>query len=108
MELSRGERKTLLRKAKVPLKRMQYHDSVQLQWRLKILHDPKYLIPWEVWYCSSILDSFNFLVSTIVVIVIMILILTVVIMVAIVEILIVITKSRVIAGFVSQLSEAGS
>ena len=21
-------------------------------WILKILHDPRYLIPWEVWYCS--------------------------------------------------------
>ena len=23
-----------------------------LRWRLKMLHDPKYLIPWEFWYYS--------------------------------------------------------
>ena len=40
------------RKAKVPLKRSQYHGSLQLQWKLKVLHDPKYVIPREVWYCS--------------------------------------------------------
>ena len=27
-----------------------YCNARHLRWILKILHDPKYLIPWEVWY----------------------------------------------------------
>ena len=34
----------------------EIEQMVKLRWILRILHDPRYLIPWEFW-CYSILES---------------------------------------------------
>ena len=41
-------------------------QHVTLQWILEILHDPKYLIPWELWYIVYYLGHAGFLASTVV------------------------------------------
>ena len=50
--------------SRIDAKRRASEDVWCIRWILKILHDLKYLIPWELWYYSILMSSRIFYINS--------------------------------------------